>query len=257
MRRPATPPWDRCKGGTLHEFESERVGPARRRASGAPGGGGRRTRCARSLAAGVRRAIVRTRQWLLDQQHPDGFWCAELEGDTILESETILLWAYLGLERHTPCPQGRRLSRPKSSFPTAAGRCIPAGGVEISGSVKAYFALKLTGHDASAEYMQRARRAILAHGGADAVNSFTRFYLALLGQISYNQCPGGPAGDGLVPEVVPREPLRRQLLVADDHRAAVDRLGVAAGAADRGDPRHPRVVPAGAGRTGRRFAVRG
>ncbi len=31
--------------------------------------------------------------------------------------------------------------------------------------------------------MQRGRRAILAHGGADAVNSFTRFYLALLGQI--------------------------------------------------------------------------
>ena len=28
----------------------------------------------------------------------DGAWCAELEGDTILESETILLLAYLGRE---------------------------------------------------------------------------------------------------------------------------------------------------------------
>ncbi len=72
----------------------------------------------------------------------------------------------------------------------------PGGGVDISGSVKAYFALKLTGHKPGAEYMRRARAAILAHGGADAVDSFTRYYLALLGQISYEQCPAVP------PEIV-------------------------------------------------------
>ena len=75
--------------------------------------------------------------------------------------------------------------------------------MEISGSVKAYFALKLTGHDPSAEYMERARRAILAHGGADAVNSFTRFYLALLGQISYAQCPAVPPELVLLPKWFP------------------------------------------------------
>ena len=42
------------------------------------------------------RAIARTRGWLLDQQHADGHWVAELEGDTILESEYILLLAFLG-----------------------------------------------------------------------------------------------------------------------------------------------------------------
>jgi len=50
----------------------------------------------RPLSAPVRRAIARTRHWLLLEQQPDGCWCAELEGDTILESETILLLAYLG-----------------------------------------------------------------------------------------------------------------------------------------------------------------
>ena len=79
----------------------------------------------------------------------------------------------------------------------------PGGRVDISGSVKAYFALKLTGHDPSAEYMQRARAAILAHGGADAVNSFTRFYLALLGQISYDQCPAVPPELVLLPKWFP------------------------------------------------------
>ena len=95
---------------------------------------------------------------------------------------------------------GVRLSDQNS--PRAAGH-YPGGGVEISGSVKAYFALKLTGHDPSAEYMQRARRAILAHGGADAVNSFTRFYLALLGQIPYSQCPAVPPEFVLLPKWFP------------------------------------------------------
>ena len=51
----------------------------------------------------------RTRDWLLDQQHADGYWVAELEGDTILESEYILLLAYLGRHRSTTRPESRPL----------------------------------------------------------------------------------------------------------------------------------------------------
>ena len=40
--------------------------------------------------------IERTRDRLLSLQHNDGYWCAELQGDTILESEYILLLAFLG-----------------------------------------------------------------------------------------------------------------------------------------------------------------
>src|SRR5262249_39571315 len=79
----------------------------------------------------------------------------------------------------------------------------PGGNVDISASVKAYFALKLTGHDPDAPEMRRARAAIRAHGGADAVNSFTRFYLALLGQISYDQCPAVPPELVLLPRWFP------------------------------------------------------
>lgn len=155
-----------------------------------------------TLAAPVRRAITRTRRWFLAAQHGDGHWEAELEGDTILESETILLWAFLGQE---DCDAARRAARYliEKQLPEGGWAMYPGGGVEISGSVKAYFALKLTGHDPSAEYMQRARRAILAHGGADAVNSFTRFYLALLGQIPYSQCPAVPPEFVLLPKWFP------------------------------------------------------
>jgi len=145
----------------------------------------------KSLSASVRRAIHRTRYWLLSQQADDGSWCAELEGDTILESETILLLAFCG---HEDTELATRCAAHLVETQLAEGgwAMYPGGGVDVSGSVKAYFALKMTGHKPGAEYMRRARAAILAHGGADAVNSFTRYYLALLGQISYEQCAAIP-----------------------------------------------------------------
>src|SRR5262249_36249909 len=79
----------------------------------------------------------------------------------------------------------------------------PGGAIDLSASVKAYFALKLVGHSTSAEYMQRASAAILSGGGADRVNSFTRFYLALLGQISYEACPSVPPEFLLAPSWFP------------------------------------------------------
>ncbi|MEA1949852.1 MAG: prenyltransferase/squalene oxidase repeat-containing protein, partial [Planctomycetota bacterium] len=145
----------------------------------------------KKLALPVRTAIGHTRHWLASRQHDDGHWCAELEGDTILESEYILLLAYLEREDSRAARLAANYLIEKQ-LPDGGWEMYPGGGVEISGSVKAYFALKLSGHDPSAKYMQRARRAILANGGADAVNSYTRFYLALLGQISYDQCPAVP-----------------------------------------------------------------
>jgi squalene-hopene/tetraprenyl-beta-curcumene cyclase len=68
----------------------------------------------------------------------------------------------------------------------------PEGPIEVSVSVKAYFALKLTGHDPEAPYMRRARDVIRSLGGAARCNSFTKFYLALLGQIPYANCPAVP-----------------------------------------------------------------
>lgn len=156
----------------------------------------------KSLAAPVRMAIHQTRQWLLDQQTADGSWCAELEGDTLLESETILLLAFLGRE---DTEEAERLAEylVEKQLPEGGWAMYPGGRAEVSGSVKAYFALKLTGHDPSTEYMRRARATIMANGGADAVNSFTRFYLALLGQISYEQCPAVPPELVLLPKWFP------------------------------------------------------
>jgi squalene-hopene/tetraprenyl-beta-curcumene cyclase len=157
---------------------------------------------AEHFGGSLRQAIFRTQQWLIAQQHSEGYWVAELEGDTILESEFLLLLAYLGDER---TPLAMKCAQYLLEKQTAAGfwTQYPGGEIDISASVKAYFSLKLAGHDPSAEYMQRARAAILAGGGADAVNSFTRFYLALLGQVPYDACPNVPPEFLLLPKWFP------------------------------------------------------
>jgi len=155
-----------------------------------------------TLAASIRQAILKTRHWLLGEQHQDGYWVAELEGDTILESEYILLLAFLGKEKS---PKARKASRyiERKQLNEGGWSNHPGGPLDISVSVKAYFAMKLTGYDPASEAMQRARRAIMAAGGADAVNSFTRFFLAMLGQISYDQCPCVPPELCLLPSWAP------------------------------------------------------
>lgn len=162
----------------------------------------RQRRDAWATAEEAAQAIARTRGWLLDRQNDDGSWCAELEGDTILESETILMLAFLGRE-HTTIARRAAAYLVGKQLPEGGWTKYPGGGLDISASVKAYFALKLTGHDPAADFMVRAREAIRSHGGADAVNSFTRFYLALLGQISYEHCPAVPPELVLLPKWFP------------------------------------------------------
>ncbi|MFV2068875.1 MAG: prenyltransferase/squalene oxidase repeat-containing protein [Pirellulales bacterium] len=154
------------------------------------------------FVAPLRHAILRTRQWLLSEQQAGGYWEGELEGDSILQSETILLLAYLGRE-HSSLAQQAAGTLIDQQLSDGGWTLYPGGELDISASVKAYFALKVTGHDPSSEELQRARRAIMAHGGADRVNSFTRFYLALLGQISYDDCPSVPAEMVLLPKWFP------------------------------------------------------
>ncbi|MCA9015987.1 MAG: squalene--hopene cyclase, partial [Planctomycetaceae bacterium] len=114
------------------------------------------------------KGIARSRDYLLSLQHDDGYWVGELEGDSILESEYILLLAFLGKQ---DSEEARQAANYLMDIQMSDGgwNMYPEGPIEISASVKAYFALKLTGHSPDAEYMQRARLAILAAGGVEAV----------------------------------------------------------------------------------------
>jgi squalene-hopene/tetraprenyl-beta-curcumene cyclase len=148
------------------------------------------------------RTATRTAEWLCRQQADDGHWRGPLEGDTILESEYLLILAWAGrLTGPNVSAAARRIL--SEQLPEGGWAIYPGGPVDVSASVKAYLALKLTGHDRAIPALAKARRAIQAAGGPWAVNSFTKFYLALLGQLPYAACPAVPPEMVLLPDWFP------------------------------------------------------
>jgi squalene-hopene/tetraprenyl-beta-curcumene cyclase len=142
----------------------------------------------RDLDAAVDRAAAA----LSARQKSDGHWVFELEADATIPAEYILLRAYLGepdipdLERRIGAYL-RRIQGEDGGWPL-----FHAGAMDVSATLKAYFALKMIGDDPDAPHMARARQAILARGGAERCNVFTRILLALFGVISWRAVPEMP-----------------------------------------------------------------
>ena len=135
---------------------------------------------------------------LLKEQRRDGHWCAELEGDTILESEYVLLLHFLGRgddPRVRACCERLRNTRLE-----AGGWSIhPGGPADVSASVKAYLCLKLAGDDPESALMAAARRAIVEAGGLGACNSYTKLLLAVFGLWRWRDAPAVPPEIVLLP----------------------------------------------------------
>jgi len=176
-----------------------------------PPGAGRRTNNlfgpGGDLRERVKSAVARTREFLFAAQQEDGYWCGELEADTTLESDYILLHTLLGTGRQERIAKAaREILRHQNED---GGWAIYHGGPsQISASVKAYFSLKLAGYLPDHPALARARRRILELGGVTEVNTFTKIYLCFLGQYDYDAVPAIP------PEIVlfPRWPTPRSRL---------------------------------------------
>ena len=140
-------------------------------------------------------ALRSVRRYLLSRQHADGHWCAELEGDTILESEYILCLYFLGLADDDKVARAARYIR-QAQLPGGGWPNYPGGPADVSVSVKAYLVLKLAADDPEAPHMAAARQTIGALGGLDAINSFTKLYLSIFGQYQWSRCPA------VIPEMI-------------------------------------------------------
>jgi squalene-hopene/tetraprenyl-beta-curcumene cyclase len=140
---------------------------------------------------------------LLAAQRPDGHWVFELEADATIPSEFVLLKHFLGEPEDLELEAriGRYLRRIQGAH--GGWPLFHDGAFDISASVKAYFCLKMIGDDVDAPHMVRAREAIHAHGGAAAVNVFTRIQLALYGAASWNSIPTMPVELILLPRWFP------------------------------------------------------
>jgi squalene-hopene/tetraprenyl-beta-curcumene cyclase len=149
----------------------------------------------------VATAVRAARDYLLGIQREDGHWCGELEGDTILESEYILTFHFLGRAGEKTRKAAAYIR--EKQLADGGWATYPGGPAEVSASVKAYFALKLEGEDPRAPHMQRARRTIESLGGIEACNSFTKIYLAIFGQYPWDRCPAVPPELVLLPDSFP------------------------------------------------------
>ncbi|WP_244816663.1 squalene--hopene cyclase [Caballeronia sp. Lep1P3] len=142
--------------------------------------------------AALDHAVAEATDALLAAQHPEGYWLYELEADATIPAEYVLLVHYLGETADDTLEAKigrylRRIQRADGGWPL-----FTDGAMDVSATVKAYFALKMIGDSPDAEHMQRARRAILAAGGAEKVNVFTRILLALFGVVSWRAVPMMP-----------------------------------------------------------------
>ena len=162
----------------------------------------------------LHQAIDAAREALLKLQKPDGEWCFEFEADCTIPAEYILMMHFMDeidepLQAkiatfiraqqvldgpdggHGGWPQYRNYDRP--------------GAIDLSCTVKSYYALKCAGDDEDAPHMVRARAAILALGGAAKANVFTRILLAMFQQVPWTAAPYVPVEIVLFPRWFPFE----------------------------------------------------
>ncbi|HKM64761.1 MAG TPA: squalene--hopene cyclase [Acidisphaera sp.] len=154
------------------------------------------------LREAVDHAVADASAALLRRQRPDGHWVFELEADATIPAEYVLLEHFLDrIDAPLQAKIGvylRSIQGEHGGWPLSHG-----GKFDLSCTVKAYYALKAIGDDPDAPHMRRAREAVLAHGGAERVNVFTRAQLALFGQVPWRAVPVMPVEIILLPRWFP------------------------------------------------------
>lgn len=158
---------------------------------------------AESVREGLDTTIASAEAALLAVQRDDGHFLFELEADTTIPAEYILMRHYLAEPVDAALEEKiatylRRIQSSDGGWPL-----FHDGASHVSCSVKAYFALKMIGEDIQAPHMARARRWILSQGGAAHSNVFTRNLLALFGAVPWSAVPVMPVEIILLPRWFP------------------------------------------------------
>src|SRR5437870_7870401 len=135
---------------------------------------------------------------LLSLQAEEGYWLGELEADSTLESDYIFYLHVLGKADPGRIAKLANYIRRKQ-LPDGGWNIYTGGPAEVNATVKAYFALKLAGDSVDTPHLAGARGKIRELGGLEATNSFTRFYLALIGAVGWEMVPAIPPELMLLP----------------------------------------------------------
>jgi squalene-hopene/tetraprenyl-beta-curcumene cyclase len=146
----------------------------------------------------LRESIERGAEHLLSLQAVDGYWQGELEADSTLESDYIYYLFVLGKADPVRVAKLANYVRNKQ-LEDGGWNIYPGGPSELNATCKAYFALKLAGEDPNSPQLTAARETIRRLGGLEHSNSYVRFYLALVGAVSWELVPAIPPELMLLP----------------------------------------------------------
>ena len=139
------------------------------------------------VSEGIGKAVA----WLMGQQNEQGYWCGELEADSMLEADYIYMHALLGTGDKGRMERAiNEILRHQNE--DGGWSNYPGGPSNVNYGVKCYFALKLMGWSAEHPLMVKARNKVLELGGVVECNTFTKMYLCSLGQYDYDAVPAVP-----------------------------------------------------------------
>src|SRR6202162_5597205 len=123
------------------------------------------------LISRVAVAIDGARNCLFSEQHEEGYWCGEVDADTTLEADYIVLHVLLGTGTPERMAKAARYILQHQNE-DGGWSIYPDGPSNISASVKCYFGLKLAGYAADHPDLARPRQKILEVGGGTGGNTF-------------------------------------------------------------------------------------
>lgn len=146
----------------------------------------------------LEKSIERGANHLLSLQAKQGYWQGELEADSTLESDYIYYLHVLGKADPERIAKLANYIRQRQ-LPDGGWSIYPGGPSELNATCKAYFALKLAGDSPYAPNLVRAREIVHRLGGLEHSNSYVRFYLALVGAVSWDLVPSVPPELMLIP----------------------------------------------------------
>jgi squalene-hopene/tetraprenyl-beta-curcumene cyclase len=139
----------------------------------------------------ARAALDRATEHLLGLQHERGWWQGELETNVTMDAEDLLLREFLGVRTAEQTAAAARWIRSRQRQDGTWAN-YHDGTADLSTTVEAYVALRLAGDRPGADHMIRAARWITGRGGIAATRVFTRIWLALFGEWSWDDLPVMP-----------------------------------------------------------------
>ena len=153
----------------------------------------------------ARVAVARARAHLAGRQDRAGWWKGELRTNVTMDAEDLLLRQFLGILRFSQLEQSARWIRSQQRT-DGTWATFRGGPGDLSTTVEAYAALRLAGDGVDEPHMVKAREFVLAAGGTEATRVFTRVWLALFGEWSWDELPEMPPELVLLPSWFPLNP---------------------------------------------------